>query len=187
MEDVSITPGEPIRTNRLKVLLFVVLSGVLLGPGSETRLYGADDEPAELSEHDRIENASVQFILVRVERETLEEHAGESSVLTLDSISLKTIGQCIHDEEGADIISQTKLTIVGGLRSLEGLYCGTEGSLITNEGLRQIEQLKQVRCLNIYSDNTFSDVALRRLQRNLPNLLPLGINGGRLLKIDGKN
>ena len=92
-------------TNKLKVLSLVVLSGVLLGLGPENRLYSADDEPAELAGHDRIESASVQFILVQVERETPEEYAGESNVLTLDSISLETVGRCIHDEEGSDIVS----------------------------------------------------------------------------------
>ena len=92
----------------------MVLSGLLLGISPGTRLYSADDEPAGSHHHEPIESASVQFLLVYVERETLEELVDEPSVLTLDSISLEKVGRCIHDEEGAEIVSQTKLTVVNG-------------------------------------------------------------------------
>ena len=98
---------------KLKVFLFVALSGLLLGISPGTRLSNADEEPAHSVAPDQIESASVQFILVRIERDTLEELVGESNVLTLDSISIETIGHCIHEEK-ADIVSQTKLTILNG-------------------------------------------------------------------------
>jgi len=61
------------------------------------------------------------------------------------------------------------------------------GGDITDEGLRQLEELKQLNFLNIYSDNDFSDAALRRLWKKLPNLFTLRINGGKLLNIgDGR-
>lgn len=63
-----------------------------------------------------------------------------------------------------------------------------DGGNITDEGLRQLKELKQLNFLNIYSDNDFSDTALRSLWRELPNLSALRINGGMLLSIgDGKN
>jgi hypothetical protein len=99
---------------KLKTLLLLVLSGLLLGISPGTRLYSADDEPAGSRHHDHIESAAVQFMLVHIEREILEEITEESNALTLDSISLEKIGQCIHDEEGAEIISQTKLMVLNG-------------------------------------------------------------------------
>jgi len=57
------------------------------------------------------------------------------------------------------------------------------GGDITDEGLRQLGELKQLSFLNIYSDSDFSDAALRRLWKELPNLFTLRINGGALLKI----
>jgi Leucine-rich repeat (LRR) protein len=62
------------------------------------------------------------------------------------------------------------------------------GGDITDKGLHHLEELKQLGFLEIYSDNEFSDGALRRLWKELPNLFTLRINGGTLLKIgDGKN
>ena len=60
------------------------------------------------------------------------------------------------------------------------------GGNFTNEGLRQLEGLKLLTLLEIYAENTFSDAALRRLQRELPNSFRLRINGGILLRIDGE-
>ena len=60
------------------------------------------------------------------------------------------------------------------------------GGDITDEGFRQLEELKQLRFLNVYSDNALSDAALRRLWKELPNLSTLRINGGTLLKIGGR-
>ncbi|MFC1636792.1 hypothetical protein ACFL5Z_18350 [Planctomycetota bacterium] len=97
---------------KLKTLLLLVLSGLLLGISPGTRLYSANDEPAGPHHHGHIESAAVQFLLVHVEREMLEEHLDESNILTLDSISLETIDECIHAEDGAEIISQMKLTVV---------------------------------------------------------------------------
>ena len=99
---------------KLKPLLLLVLSGLLLGISPGTRLYSADDEPAGLHHHDHIESAAVQFLLVHIDREMLEEQMDDSNVLTLDAISMEIIGRCIHSEEGAEIISQTKLTVVNG-------------------------------------------------------------------------
>ena len=61
------------------------------------------------------------------------------------------------------------------------------GGNITDKGLRQLEGLKSLVQLEIYSDNTFSDAALRRLQRELPNLFRLRINGGILQSINSKD
>lgn len=99
---------------KLKALFLLVLSGLLLGLSPGSRLYSADDEPASSHHHDQIESAAIQFLLVHVERETLEELVDGSNVLTLDSISLEKIGRCIHDGEGAEIISQTKLSVING-------------------------------------------------------------------------
>ena len=74
------------------------------------------------------------------------------------------------------------LSILRGFDINEGTF-GRGGS-ISDEGLRQLEELKQLKFLNIYSENDFSDTALRRLWKELPNLFALRINGGTLVKID---
>ena len=102
---------------KLKTLLLLVLSGLLLGISPGTRLYSADGEPADPHHHHQTTSASVQFILVHMERETLEEHMDKPNGPLLDAISLETIGRCIHDEEGAEIISQTKLTVVNDIEA----------------------------------------------------------------------
>jgi len=61
------------------------------------------------------------------------------------------------------------------------------GGDITDKGLGYLKELKQLHLLDIYSDNSFSNTALRRLQRDLPNLFILKINGGMLLKINSKD
>jgi hypothetical protein len=61
------------------------------------------------------------------------------------------------------------------------------GGNFTNEGLRHLEGLKALRMLEIYSEHTFSDPALRHLQRELPNLFRLRINGAILLSINNKD
>jgi hypothetical protein len=100
-----------------KTLLLLVLSGLLLGISPGTRLYSADDEPECSSNHDHATSVSIQFLLVHVEREMLKEHIDDVGVLTIDSISLETLGQCIHAEEGAEIVSQTKLTVADGIEA----------------------------------------------------------------------
>jgi hypothetical protein len=47
----------------------------------------------------------------------LTEHVGDMSVITIDSISLETLDKCIHEEEGAEIVSQTKLSVVNGVEA----------------------------------------------------------------------
>lgn len=61
------------------------------------------------------------------------------------------------------------------------------GGNITDKGLRQLEGLKALGVLEIYSDNTFSDAALRHLLKELPNLFTLRINGGKLQSINSKD
>jgi len=97
---------------RLKALLLLALCGILLGLSPGTRLYSADDGSADSYDDNDIEGASIQFILVHVEREILEELMDESNVVTLDSIPLERIGQSILAEDGAAIVSQTKLTVI---------------------------------------------------------------------------
>jgi len=99
---------------KLKVLFILVLSGLVLGILPVTQLHSADDDQACSSNQDNIANASIQFILVYIGSETLEELMDESNVPTLDSIPLERIGQRIHAEDGAEIVSQTKLTVIGG-------------------------------------------------------------------------
>ncbi|GAJ23719.1 unnamed protein product, partial [marine sediment metagenome] len=55
------------------------------------------------------------------------------------------------------------------------------GGKITDKGLRYLGELKMLRFLNIYSDNTFSTAALQSLQQKLPNLFYLMINGRNAL------
>lgn len=82
-------------------------------------------------------------------------------------------------DEGLKYLTNMKklnlLSILSGFDRNKRDY-GSGGS-ITNKGLRQLEGLKALGLLEIYSDNTFSDAALRRLQRELPNLFRLRING----------
>jgi hypothetical protein len=102
---------------KLNVLFLVVLCGLLLGISPQTRLVYADDEPASTSHHDHIACGTIQFLLVHIERETLEEHMDESNVPILDAISIEQIGECIRHEDGAKIVSQTKLTFVEGIEA----------------------------------------------------------------------
>lgn len=99
---------------KLKALFILVLLGLLLGISPVNRLYSADDNQTSSSNKDNTANASIQFILVYIESETLEELMDESNVLTLDSIPLEKIGQRINAEDGIEIVSQTKLTVIGG-------------------------------------------------------------------------
>jgi hypothetical protein len=105
---------ESIMDTKLKALFILVLFGLLLGISPVTQLYSADDNHTHSSNQDDIANASIQFILVYIESETLEELMDESNVPTLDSILLEKIGQRIHAEDGAEIVSQAKLTVIGG-------------------------------------------------------------------------
>jgi hypothetical protein len=99
---------------KTKVLCLLIVSGLLLGMSPVTRLYRVDAARAGSSGPARAESASIQFILVHVERKTLAELTGGSKAPTLDSISLEKLGRYLHDEDGAEIISQTKLTILDG-------------------------------------------------------------------------
>jgi len=56
--------------------------------------------------------------------------------------------------------------------SLEGKF--------TDEGLRQLEGFKFMGYLSIESEDDFSDKALHRLVKSLPNLRTLKVNGGKL-------
>ena len=56
--------------------------------------------------------------------------------------------------------------------SLEGKF--------TDEGLRHLEGFKGISYLTIESENDFSDKALFRLVKSLPNLQTLRINDGKL-------
>ena len=99
-------------TAKLKVLFTLVLSGLLLAVLPVTWLYGADDDHAHSSDRDNMVSASVQFMLVHVEHETLERLMEESNTQTLDSIPLEKLGQCVRDKDGAQIVSQTRLSVV---------------------------------------------------------------------------
>jgi len=105
---------ESIMDTKLKALFILVLSGLLLGILPVTWLYSADDNQPHSSNQDNIASASIQFILIYIESETLEELMDESNVLTLDSIPLEKLGQRINAEDGAEIVSQTKLTVING-------------------------------------------------------------------------
>jgi hypothetical protein len=105
---------ESIMDTKLKVLFILILSGLLLGISPVTRLSSADDNQTHSSNQANIARASIQFIIVYIESETLEELMDESNVPTLDSIPLEEIGQHIDAEDGAEIVSQTKLTVING-------------------------------------------------------------------------
>lgn len=68
------------------------------------------------------------------------------------------------------------LTISNGAFDAGKMAWGSGGN-ITDKGLRHLENVKLLTFLEIYSDNTFSAVAVRRLRRGLPNLYFLNING----------
>ncbi|MDP2895077.1 MAG: M56 family metallopeptidase [bacterium] len=65
-----------------------------------------------------------------------------------------------------------------GLKCLKGMtkldYLGLTGDF-TDEGLRHLEGLKGLRTLNITSEGAFSNAALDRLRRELPNLQTLTV------------
>ena len=116
---------------------------------------------------------------------------------------------CDYTNEGmeylAGLTNMERLGIGGSGLTDEGLRCLTnmkklkllyirgrwdgkkgtfESSSITNEGLRHLGQLKALGVLEIYSDYDFSDAALSRLLRELPNLSTLKINGAVLQRIN---
>lgn len=93
-------------------------------------------------------------------------------------------GSDLTDEGLKHLIGMKKLNHLSVLKGFDiDKRDYASGGDITDEGLRQLEELKQLQFLNIYSDNDFSDAALRRLWKELPNLFTLRINGGALLKI----
>jgi hypothetical protein len=101
-------------TAKLKVLLTLVLCGLILGVLPVTSLYAADDHHAHSSDQDSMVSASIQFMLVHIEQDTLERLMEESKTQTLDSIPLEKIGECIRAKDGAQIVSQTRLAVVSG-------------------------------------------------------------------------
>lgn len=93
-------------------------------------------------------------------------------------------GSGMTDEGLKYLTSMNKLNHLSILRGFDiDKKDYVSGGDITDEGLRQLGELKQLSFLNIYSDNDFSDAALRRLWKELPNMFTLRINGGMLLKI----
>ena len=62
-------------------------------------------------------SASIQFILVHIERETLEQLMDESDVQTLDSIPLEKIRERVRTRDGAEIASQIGLAVVSGFEA----------------------------------------------------------------------
>ena len=97
---------------KVKVLCVLVLSGLLLGLSPTARVYSVDAAPAGSSGSAHVEGASVQFVLVQLHRETLEKLTDGSKVPTLDTISIEKLGRFLRAEDGAVIVSQTKLTIL---------------------------------------------------------------------------
>ena len=95
-------------------MLALVLSGLLLGMLPVTWLYGADNDHAHSSNQEEMVSAAIQFMLVHIERDTLERLMDESNTQTLDSIPLDKLGQCVRAKDGAHIVSQTRLTVVSG-------------------------------------------------------------------------
>jgi Leucine-rich repeat (LRR) protein len=85
----------------------------------------------------------------------------------------------------ANMKKLNRLYIQGGWDRSRRAY-GSGGNF-TNEGLRHLEGLKALRMLEIYSEHTFSDAALHRLQRELPNLFRLRINGAILQSVNNKD
>ncbi|MCP4450045.1 MAG: hypothetical protein GY809_01175 [Planctomycetes bacterium] len=104
-------------TAKLKVIFMLALSGLLLGALPVTWLYGANDEQADPSHQDEMASVSVQFMLVQIERDTLERLMNEANTPTLDSIPLERIGRCVREKDGAEIVSQTRLAVVSGFEA----------------------------------------------------------------------
>lgn len=99
---------------KVKTVSILALTGLLFGVLPVTWLYAADSDRGHSSGEDTITNTSIQFVLVQFDRERLEQLMAESKTLTLESIPMAKIGQCVRDKDGADIISQTRLTVVSG-------------------------------------------------------------------------
>ncbi|MCF7976021.1 MAG: hypothetical protein K9N55_19545 [Phycisphaerae bacterium] len=100
---------------KVKTLSRLVLVGLLLGVLPVAWLYGADSDRVDPSRQEKFTMASIQFILVQIERETLDQFLAESNALTLDSIPLEKIARAVRDKDGANIVSQTMLTAVSGV------------------------------------------------------------------------
>ncbi len=100
-----------------KVSLIVVLSGLLLAVLPLTWLSASDEHPAHSSDQKNIVNASIQFVLVHIGREKLEELMEECDVQTMDSIPFEKIGACVRGRDGAKIVSQTMLSAVSGFEA----------------------------------------------------------------------
>jgi hypothetical protein len=112
---------------------------------------------------------------------------GLANLAGLTNMELLGIGGSDLTDEGLKHLTGMRklnhLSILSGYDRDKRDY-GSGGN-ITDEGLRQLGKLKQLQFLDIYSDNDFSDAALRRLWNELPNLFTLRINGGTLLRVGG--
>lgn len=150
---------------KLKVLLLLVLSGSLLVISPGTRLYSANDVP---SDPDRLKSASIQFILLHIENETLEQLMNGTKVTTLDSIPLEKIGGYIQAGEGAEIISQTKLTVLDGhegqMTVVENERRKTKNADEGNseQGRREMEIFVRIKTKIQNNKELFADFAYKR-------------------------
>lgn len=110
---------------------------------------------------------------------------GMASLAGLTNMERLGIGGSGLTDDGLEYLKGMKklnfLSILSGFDRDKRDY--GRGGDITDKGLHHLEELKQLSFLEIYSDNEFSDAALRRLWKELPNLFTLRINGGTLLKI----
>ena len=112
---------------------------------------------------------------------------GMAYLAGLTNLEHLSIGGAGLTDEGLKYMANMKkldrLCIFAGFDASKMGY-GSGGD-ITDKGLGYLEELKQLHVLDIQSDNSFSDTALRRLQRELPNLFILKINSGMLSKVGG--
>jgi Leucine-rich repeat (LRR) protein len=114
---------------------------------------------------------------------------GMTYLAQLPNIERLYIGGSGLTDEGLKYLANMKklnsLSILSGFDKNKRDF--VSGGNITDKGLHYLEGLQALSFLEIYSDNTFSDAALRHLQRELPNLFTLRINGGTLLRVNGRD
>jgi len=104
---------------------------------------------------------------------------GMAQLAGLTNMERLGIGGAGLTDEGLKYLANMKklnhLAIIGGFDANKMDYIS--GGKFTDGGLQHLEGLTRLRFVEIYCDSTFSAAALQRLQRQLPGLFYLRING----------
>jgi peroxiredoxin len=160
-----------------------------------------DNLGLDISGLTKLEELSLTLRVTRVEGERVYDVIRDEDLASLERLkNLKwfQIGRHKHS-----MITDAGVAYLKNLTNMEGLGIGspylTDNALsnftnmkkldsltitgnFTDDGLRYLEQLKALQHLKIYSANSFSPIALQRLQDNLPSLSSFTAEQNREIK-----